>query len=551
MKLYFKINLFLSFCLILFYQLPNANAQVKLPPKAKLKTIRISDDEYIVRYKNKFTLIEYTFKDSVLNGQYIHKYNNNDDNYWKSNEIGNYKNGLKTGKWIWTKETPKYIESNEIYYENDTLHGKGKNIFIDKTNNNKIYSADIEHYKGKVIIYSSISTSTKHGVIMLLKYFRKTKVIDSAVSLFEKDSIYKIKEIYTDSNNGGLVFTGKKFGWYRNGQIAFIEKYKNFQPIDTSKYYYSDGTLKEEIYFINHRPHGLIKSYYNNGSLHELKYFWNGYLDSFGTVYWPNGQLKRKAEFFLNKLIGEYKEYYVDGKLKRIDLYKFDTIRLCNNNIGNEWDKEGNLVKTFESIGGYCENYYANYYENGDIRKTYNEETRTRNYYYRERMPARQELPDWGDLYWAPNGRRISKNKYYRLFYIPDVEFIGPIELASEIFESDWSEKFKTTNEDYIYDTVQVMPSINLSRSEIVKFLRTYPIIEEWIDSNNKSEIIVELLVKADGKIDNKDIQGYHFQGWDNVKVNLFNVISRLKWNPGSHRGLPVNVKAKFKIPLK
>ncbi len=58
--------------------------------------------------------------------------------------------------------------------------------------------------------------------------------------------------------------------YYPNGKIESEITYKDTIREGEAKFYYEDGTLKEERLYVNGRVAGLVKVYYPNGKLKEL-----------------------------------------------------------------------------------------------------------------------------------------------------------------------------------------------------------------------------------------------------------------------------------------
>ena len=58
--------------------------------------------------------------------------------------------------------------------------------------------------------------------------------------------------------------------YYSNGKVESEISYKDTIREGEAKFYYEDGTLKEERLYVNGRVAGLVKIYYPNGKLKEL-----------------------------------------------------------------------------------------------------------------------------------------------------------------------------------------------------------------------------------------------------------------------------------------
>ena len=88
------------------------------------------------------------------------------------------------------------------------------------------------------------------------------------------------------------------------------------------KYYYPDGSVKEEQTKVNGILEGPTRSYYENGQLKEDTFFENNLLQGPSKKYYENGALKETANWVRGQLEGDYVFYCENGNIQESHQYK-------------------------------------------------------------------------------------------------------------------------------------------------------------------------------------------------------------------------------------
>lgn len=96
-------------------------------------------------------------------------------------------------------------------------------------------------------------------------------------------------------------------------------------------YYYPDGSLFSEEFYIDGKLDGEVKNYYKNGNLFELSVYKNGIREGVLKRYSDKGILLEEVIYKNGKLNGEAKYYELNGDLKERGIYK-DNLRI------GKWD---------------------------------------------------------------------------------------------------------------------------------------------------------------------------------------------------------------------
>lgn len=72
------------------------------------------------------------------------------------------------------------------------------------------------------------------------------------------------------------TFTGESLGWYRNGNIAYIERYLKGKIHGKMEYYNPDGSLLNSIESQLGRFDGYNKIYWGQDEIHQFTYYHAG-----------------------------------------------------------------------------------------------------------------------------------------------------------------------------------------------------------------------------------------------------------------------------------
>lgn len=153
-------------------------------------------------------------------------------------------------------------------------------------------------------------------------FSEELKLINSYHELsFPHGHIYNCMD-YHDIKKAKFIKPPRKiFHYYQNGQISISGTFnRHRQPEGNWKYYYSNGTLKEDRYYLNGRENGhwfIYDSlgqqianiqffedstahfiwYHPNGKINAEWYYYKNNFDKTFTIYDQNGSLLRKAVF--------------------------------------------------------------------------------------------------------------------------------------------------------------------------------------------------------------------------------------------------------------
>lgn len=112
--------------------------------------------------------------------------------------------------------------------------------------------------------------------------------------------------------------------------------------------YYSDGTLKEKIGFINGKREGVAKRWSENGVLRwQVNYKKNKLVGTYKT-WWENGALAEKSTYKNGILEGEQQYWYDSGQLAKLRQLEQGK----ENGMQQAWLKNGTLYVNYEAKNG-------------------------------------------------------------------------------------------------------------------------------------------------------------------------------------------------------
>lgn len=196
---------------------------------------------------------------------------------------------------IWKKN---FDNTETLRYQGEFIHGKeiGMFKFYKNVNNKAVLTASKTFNSGNniadVIFYTSkggvISEGQMDGKLFLgtWKYYQKNS----------KDLL--ILEHY----NGLGKLDGERLVYYKNGQIAEVQHYKNGKLEGASVWYSENGIALKTFIYVNDELHGVSKYYNHKGELITEGYYKNGKKDGVWK-YFENGKLTQEKDFNYNSKI--------------------------------------------------------------------------------------------------------------------------------------------------------------------------------------------------------------------------------------------------------
>lgn len=397
MKQYYLIFCFLFYSSFLFSQTDTTN--------------KIDENGYnVFYYENRQIASEGNMENGKPNGYWKTYYENG---ILKSS--GNRKNYLLDSTWKFYNDSGKIVL--EVNYLKDLKHGKritySENEIIEENFKKNVKNGFTNIYYKNYILKKSTPFKdgyedgvskkySKDGRVITIFKYKKGFLVDR-IKINRKDSKEKKhgkwKWFYDNGvvKSEGYFLHGKKNGYFklytREGDLLNIEKWKNNEKLvdvaelaklEIKKEYYANGTIKAEASYKNNKPEGIRREYNKNGKIVASYIFNEG---------------KKIAEGIIDEegiRDGKWKEFYnKSGELRAVGEYD------KGKKIG-EWKfyfKNGNL----EQIGkynkkGYPEERWIWYYKLGNI-------LREENYYLGKRDGLMVEYDE--------NEKIITKGEYF------------------------------------------------------------------------------------------------------------------------------------------
>ncbi|MFM7730062.1 MAG: toxin-antitoxin system YwqK family antitoxin, partial [Flavobacteriales bacterium] len=115
---------------------------------------------------------------------------------------------------------------------------------------------------------------------------------------------------------------------YPNGKTRSEGIYEGGFEMGPWKYYYEDGTLREEANYYKGKLHGLVKHYHPNGAVMVEGYFWFGAQDSTQRTYTNEGKLLEQGHYLDGKKKGVWSYYFPSGDTMMVEEFLPDERRL-------------------------------------------------------------------------------------------------------------------------------------------------------------------------------------------------------------------------------
>jgi len=172
-------------------------------------------------------------------------------------------NGLKTGVW------KKYYESGKLRYTGQFENGKEVGVFK---------------------FYKNASTNIPHIV----------------------------KEFSRDSDTATVKF----FNYL--GDVKTSGKMVGKNRVGAWQYFFTNGKIFSEEFYVNGKLEGTLKNYYSNGQVTEISEYKNGYKNGLSKIYTDRGILLEEVIYVDGKKNGPAKYYNLKGQIQETGVYKND-----------------------------------------------------------------------------------------------------------------------------------------------------------------------------------------------------------------------------------
>lgn len=106
----------------------------------------------------------------------------------------------------------------------------------------------------------------------------------------------------------------------RRDHIAYL-KGESKPFTGKAKALHKNGTVKQEITFVNGVKEGAYMTWYASGKKESIKYYKDNKLEGAVITWYENGSYERKVEFLNNKKHGKFESFYENGQLKETGAY--------------------------------------------------------------------------------------------------------------------------------------------------------------------------------------------------------------------------------------
>ncbi|HIE15901.1 MAG TPA: hypothetical protein EYP69_03140, partial [Bacteroidales bacterium] len=339
--------------------------------------------------------------------------------------IFHYPNGVVSSKGTMRNGKPDGYWEN--YYENGILKSEGnrKNFQLDSLwrfyNKTGKLTLEINYKAGKKngyrITYNPASITKENFVNDVKQGY--SYVMDTSGKV--------IMEIpFVNGLENGLARQFDKNGniiqliTYKKGYVVSRERINGYDADNKAhgkwKWFYDDGTLKEEGTFSHGLKNGYFKQYDNKGNLLSVVKYVNGEKEQkveelskldIKTDYWPNGKPKIIAGYKNGVPEGVRREYNKNGNIEKS--YIFHNGKIIAEGIFTESGKHEGLWKEYyddhslKSEGNYKNDkktdLWKYYYSNGQLQEigTY-----------------KNGKPEGKWLWYYPSGKLLRKMSYYQ-----------------------------------------------------------------------------------------------------------------------------------------
>lgn len=180
---------------------------------------------------------------------------------------------------------------------------------------------------------------------------------------FEDDYLYGIGLYEEETPKGNWEF------YEDNGKLISLGVFDETGERNGNwKWFYSDGTLKQEATYQKGNLEGPYTSYHPNGQLKEKGTYINDSLEGENRYFNDYGALIEKKFYKKGELHGPYTGYYESGELKK---FEYNYVDGFIEGVVKEYYENGQLKFTAPYQKGYKNGLEQNFYPNGKLQSDY------------------------------------------------------------------------------------------------------------------------------------------------------------------------------------
>ena len=256
-------------------------------------------------WKNRIKTRELTYENGLKNGPFrIY------DKLGKKKIIGQYKNDKKDGEWNWFSDQ-KGLDSL-IVYNNNQYNGE----------------YNIWHANGNPAVTGYFYNGLKNDE---WKWFNKKGQKDS-IKIYDTGQLFGLGTIYYDGRQPREIMTylnnklhGKMTSFYRDGTTESEITFANGLRSGSYKYWDSEGNIEEKGTYLKDKLHGLVSRWYTIEQLSSTAMFSSGKLQGLMRIFSPSGSTMKEGYYFEGLPVVIF-EYYENGRFRRILAYRGNEI---------------------------------------------------------------------------------------------------------------------------------------------------------------------------------------------------------------------------------
>ena len=218
--------------------------------------------------------------------------------------------------------------------------------------------------------------------------------------------------------------------YWDNGQLSFIQSYKNGQTSRSVKFYLNgDGAINWDITYIDGKKRSE-KRWFSNGQLSLEKYYKDGLTEGLCRTWYKNGQLENEWNCKANKLDGPYRTWYENGQLDTEKHYKDNK----DDGLFRRWYRNGQLHSERNYINDCVEGVEKGWHENGQLWYEGNYKKGHRDGLFKE---------------WDEEGQLLSETEYKNGYPVSSIRFsISNDERQGELSQEELHERVRTYDEN-------------------------------------------------------------------------------------------------------
>lgn len=292
------------------------------------------------------------------------------------------------------------LDSNitQLKSKHDSIKNNISDLEKKLKKNNDDYKLEIHNCKQKLL-----KKVQKQLVILTDTLNFKDSLLKEAIENENKQPLCSLIDAIVLCNNNSLPKNYNGVWKCCKGDKTISYGYgKNGKKHGVQKTWWTNGQMKEKIFFENGKKHGSFEKFNESGEIRYVANYFEGVKDGIEKKWWDNGNLKEEFTYSNGKKDGVVKKFDKNGEI----VYVVDYVEGIKDGMEKSWWDNGNLKVKFLYQNGKKDGFCYEWFENGNMKyeKSYSNGLLSGYYnvYHENGVVKKRALYSEGEIYGNP-----------------------------------------------------------------------------------------------------------------------------------------------------